>query len=1029
MRVLICNERFLFRFGLDRVLIILAQGLKKSGNQISFAVLKNKYDKDVLGPIATQVIEIPEGADQYLNSNEYTVEWLNNNWKSCFDQTSLPDIVLIGGWPFFAAIPFFKSKGCTVIFSDHGAVPIDGFSGGTLQVQEKLRTLRKKFLPQCNRIIAVSDFIAKSQSLSDTGGKIPVDVVLNGANHLEMALWMKDSLGTKKISPSLLSRVNKYKNQGKKILLLLGRWEPNTYKNSETVIDLLTSLKKARRDCVLLILADELTVCFPPSLNEEIVPVGYPDDSELNKIMQLVDLGVCVSKWEGFNLPLAEMQWLGKPVIALNIGAHPEVVIRQYFLCENIQQIEIKIEEILWSNSSTPILESEILKFKNFFTWERAIEQYKSIFACEMMKKTLMTLNEVSLLIDVTNAARDTANSGVIRVTRRMSQELQKYVSLLFVIWDWEKKQYVFPTKSEFAQLSQFNGPSLTKNCVVSPENIRLTLDDFLKENPPMKRWLIFTETIDENRAKLIRQFVKNHAISLAAIFYDAIPVLYPELCKDVAVRNNHGYYMTGLADCDVVIPISEFSAECLKEYWKDHQIKACTVKADLLPGEFGGVPRNTSIGNVNCNKISMLCVSTLEPRKNHKTLIEACLLLQKEHPDINWSLTLVGNRYAGAFEIAEEIQIIAKENPRIKWLGVVSDTSLHRLYEEATFTVYPSIIEGFGMPILESIWHGKPVICSNTGVMSELASDGGCLTTDVLDKKEFSNALYQLCTDKVLLQKLSLEAVERPIKSWDEYVQQFLSVLKIDPQGQISQAQMKNVPGSKVLTVEEILYPQCLCENWQMNHSERMALTALLMRHKPRCSIEIGTYKGGSLSLISQLSKFVYSLDIDPSIPEKFSQFQNVTFITGSSIISLPLLLKALDSEKVPVDFILIDGDHSADGVKKDLNSVLAYAPKKPLFVMMHDSGNPECRRGMLEADWKSSPYVQWVDLDFIPGRIIENGSSSQGELWGGLALAYLTPEIRNTSFVINQSANMMYEFMRTYSLPINDNRQTPGN
>jgi hypothetical protein len=201
------------------------------------------------------------------------------------------------------------------------------------------------------------------------------------------------------------------------------------------------------------------------------------------------------------------------------------------------------------------------------------------------------------------------------------------------------------------------------------------------------------------------------------------------------------------------------------------------------------------------------------------------------------------------------------------------------------------------------------------------------------------------------------------------------------------------------------------------MNNSERLALTTLLSRHIPQCSIEIGTYKGGSLSLISQFSKMVFSIDIDPTLSEKFGFFKNVTFLTGFSKVSLPLLLKSLDFEKIPVDFILIDGDHSSEGVRNDLNMVLSNIPKKPLFIMMHDSFNPECRRGMLEADWNKCPYVQWVDLDFVPGRVIENGSASEGEMWGGLALAYLTPTIRDGPLIIERSANKMYELIKTNS------------
>ncbi len=104
-------------------------------------------------------------------------------------------------------------------------------------------------------------------------------------------------------------------------------------------------------------------------------------------------------------------------------------------------------------------------------------------------------------------------------------------------------------------------------------------------------------------------------------------------------------------------------------------------------------------------------------------------------------------------------------------------------------------------------------------------------------------------------------------------------------------------------------------------------------------------------------------------------------------------------------------------EGVKNDLNIVLSYTPKKPLFVMLHDSFNPECRRGMLDADWNKCPYVQWVDLDFVPGCIIENGSTSEGEMWGGLALAYLTPTIREDPLIIGRSSNTMFELIKNNS------------
>jgi len=1015
MHILICNERFLFRFGLDRALIILGKGLKELGHTVS--IIANNYDRHVLESFATTIIDIPKTNNDYLNSNESTEKWLNKKWDAFFNDTNKPDIVLIGGWPFFSSIQVFRKYRIPVIFFDCGAVPLAGYTDGFLITQKKLQELRKKYLQQATAIIAISEFIAATQSKVDTNNQIPVFTILLGADHLDLKIWQKNTLYTK---DTIIDFFNLIKNQGKRCILNLGRWEPNCYKNSEAIFDIMRKIKTNYPNSCLFVLSDPTNIQLPQDLQPFIYPIGFPDDTELTYLMKNVDLGISTSLWEGFNLPLSEMQWLNIPVLAFNKGAHPEVAIHPWYLCKDNNEMATKACEIFEGKDLDFKTKIDALnKFHEFFIWKRVIIEFDEVLGNVVKSYQNSVKQKFLAIIDVTNASRDPANSGVIRVTRRVCSEFQKHTQVLFVVWDQEKNQYFFPTKAEFNQLSQFNGPVFTNECKISVDNNKWALSDYLKTSEYAEKWLIFTETIDESRAKKIRRFARENKIYLAAIFYDAIPVLYPEFCQDISIKNNHSYYMKGLAECDIIIPISKYSSECLQEFWKDQNIDGCSVQYNLLPGEFGGFKRIQTVQDPDSDKINILCVSTLEPRKNHKTLINACLLMQEEHPELNWTLTLVGNRYEGAFDIAKDIQKISQENPQIQWLGVVSDDMLNLLYKKATFTVYPSIIEGFGVPILESIWHGKPVICSNCGVMAELAMDGGCLTTDIQNVKQLANEIYRLCTDKMLILNLSQEAIKRPIKTWDEYIRQFLSILEMKNSMQTPlKEQIYEGSGKNAFrNYKEILYPTCLCENWQMNDSERMALTALLLRHKPHCSIEIGTYKAGSLSLISQISRFVFSLDIDPDIPEKFGQLKNVTFLTGSSAVSLPLLLKALDDEQVHVDFILIDGDHSAEGVKRDLNSVLTYIPKKPLFVMMHDSFNPECRRGMLEADWNISLHVQWVDLDFVPGRIVENGSASQGELWGGLALVFLTPSIRSGPLSIDRTANMMYEFLKTYS------------
>lgn len=1021
MKILICNERFLFRFGADRVLILLGKFLKDLGYTIS--IMGNRFDSEIVKTFASQIIELPK-TDDYFNMNEFTNEWLQSSWHKHFNKKTAPDIILVGGWPFFSSIPFLKKVGSAVIFNDFGAVPLEGYSEGDLIIQKKLRSLRKQYLREVSLVVGISDFIVNSQSKPDSDGKVPVRTVLLGADHMEMSIWPAEHLSLEKSQGYAINLINDLKSQSRKIILSLGRWEPNCYKNSNAAFDIMPQINNVFSNCTLLILADPIKTRIPSAFKNTIFPIGFPDDRELFEIMKSVDLGLSFSLWEGFNLPLAEMQWLDSPALAFDLAAHSEVVLHPWYLCKNNQEMANKACDILSGGGIDSKMRAQSFeKFRKYFRWSRFVDDYCKIFEKILNddivnRRTNINNEKISIVVDVTNSSKDPANSGVVRVTRRLCRELQKYTNPIFVVWQHEKNCYALPTKNEFQMLSQFNGPLLHDEDRLSSDAKRILLKDYLNYIEKNSIWMLFPETVNEAHAHKIRSFARDNGFKIAAVFYDAIPVLHPELCKDIVIRDNHSNYMRGLAECDVIIPISNFSGSCLKDFWADNKIKETSVITDVLPGEFGGSIRHQDIQDISSNEIHILCVSTLEPRKNHLRLVQACLLMQKKHPDLNWSLTLVGNRYAGAFEIATYIESIAAKNPRIKWVGIVDDATLQQLYEKSSFTIYPSIIEGFGMPILESIWHGKPCICSRDGVMAELAAEGGCLTTNVLDEDSLSETIYKLSTNKELLLKLTQEAIKRKIKTWDEYVQEFISILKTYSKEIKITSRDRNVvlrqdfPFVDNRTLQDIIYPDCLCDNWQMNNSERLAITAILSRIKPQCSIEVGSRKGGSLSLILQYSKMVFSIDIDPSIPEKFKQIKNVSFLTGPSSVILPLLLDELDKSGIGVDFILIDGDHSAEDIKHNISCLLTYVPKRPILVLIHDSFNPEYRRSMLEANWRISQYVEYIDLDFIPGRIIKDDGPSH-EMGGGLALVYLIPKPHIETIQINRTAEMMFTIL----------------
>ncbi len=222
--------------------------------------------------------------------------------------------------------------------------------------------------------------------------------------------------------------------------------------------------------------------------------------------------------------------------------------------------------------------------------------------------------------------------------------------------------------------------------------------------------------------------------------------------------------------------------------------------------------------------------------------------------------------------------------------------------------------------------------------------------------------------------------------------------------------------PASPPHSLNEALFGDTIFEDWQMTAAERYTLISILSELKPDYAIEIGTAQGGSLSVIARFSKKVYSLDINSRCAEQLGpRFANVEFVTGESQKTLPPLISQLQQSNVSLSFALVDGGHSAESVKQDIKNLLTFKPIQPFYILMHDSFNPDCRRGMVEVDWAANPYVHFVEFDFVPGVFLDWPEVNR-EMWGGFALALLLPYPATAGPHLNGN-QLMFETLLTHS------------
>ena len=172
-----------------------------------------------------------------------------------------------------------------------------------------------------------------------------------------------------------------------------------------------------------------------------------------------------------------------------------------------------------------------------------------------------------------------------------------------------------------------------------------------------------------------------------------------------------------------------------------------------------------------------ILSVGSLEPGKNRARLIEAYARLCSE--GVECPLVIVGQpawRYEGDHELVRQLGL----DGLVRFLGYVPDDDLPVLYSAATFLAFPSLYEGFGLPVLEAMACGTPVVTSDISAPAEVAGNAALLV-DPYDVSALAQAMGRLLSDASLRAELSMRGLERARQfSWQRTARETLSLYQI---------------------------------------------------------------------------------------------------------------------------------------------------------------------------------------------------------------------------------------------------------
>ena len=275
-----------------------------------------------------------------------------------------------------------------------------------------------------------------------------------------------------------------------------------------------------------------------------------------------------------------------------------------------------------------------------------------------------------------------------------------------------------------------------------------------------------------------ITPFVLNRNIKKVLTIHDLTPILFPEMhtketnltwesslkfiknrtniviCDSISTKN----------DCIKLLKIPEKRLRVIP-LSADEQYKPLKNKEqiyDELKQEY------------NINSPFILFVGTLEKRKNVPTLIKSFYKLKKSK--LNYKLVIVGGKgwkYTKIFDLIEDLNL----QNEVIFTDYVSDEDLVKLYNTADLFVYPSLYEGFGLPPLEAMACGCPVITSNTSSLPEVVGDAGIMI-DPNDIDGLTESMLKILTDPDLREEMSRKSFERAeMFSWKKVAKETWNV------------------------------------------------------------------------------------------------------------------------------------------------------------------------------------------------------------------------------------------------------------
>jgi glycosyltransferase involved in cell wall biosynthesis len=294
---------------------------------------------------------------------------------------------------------------------------------------------------------------------------------------------------------------------------------------------------------------------------------------------------------------------------------------------------------------------------------------------------------------------------------------------------------------------------------------------------PSKGDWILSPELFSEHERPGFTEFLGSSPCRLAAVFHDAIPLKHADITWPKSVERHPGY-MKLLSRFDRIWAVSSASREELTGFWKWQGVRSAPqVDVLHLGADWSGVARASGAPPVPAVPLRIVCIGILEPRKNQTLLLDAFEVLRLE--GVEAELHLVGrvNPHFGA-PIERRVAQMSERWSGLHHHAEMGDAELAALVRSARATAFPSIAEGCGLPLLESLWMGVPCICSDIAPVLENAAGGGCHVVRGNSVAGWADGLRRIISSESYREQLAMEAMSRSLPTWASAAQVLQSSL-----------------------------------------------------------------------------------------------------------------------------------------------------------------------------------------------------------------------------------------------------------